>query len=185
MGRCHEPFGMPLADPWSRCCSAAGAALLVWPAAPPVAAAPAPCPAPLVAQIDGLYSWLVPGQDLPGPMDPSSQSGRFTPALARQLIDAYRLTPADGRFVDFDVFSGTQVGIFGARVLSCTPAEGQDLEALVSVRVGIRTRPAEAPVQLRYRMRPGPGGTWQIADSHYPDEPGFRPTSYLAELLGR
>ncbi len=172
---------MSLADPWPRGCAAAAAALLAWLWGPPAAAAP--CPAPLVAQIDGLYRWQVARQDDRGPIDLSSQSGRFTPALDRQLRAAFRLEPADGRFVDFDVFSGTQVGTFGARVLSCTPAQGLDLEALVSVQVGLRNRPAETPLQLRYRMRPGPGGSWQIADIHYPGEPGFRLTSFLADLL--
>lgn len=149
----------------------------------PAGAAPGPCPAPLVRQIDGLYRWHVARQDTPGPIDLSSQSGRFTPALQRQLRAAFQLGPADGRFVDFDVFSGTQVRSFGARVLGCSAAEGRDLEAAVSVRVGLRNRPAEAPVQLRYRMRPGPGGSWRIADIHYPGEPGFRLSSFLAELL--
>lgn len=183
MDRCQKLPDMSLADAWPRCCAAAATALLAWPAAPPAAAAPLPCPAPLVAQIDGLYRWQVAQRDVPGPIDLSSQSSRFTPTLERQLRTAFSLTPDDGRFVDFDVFSGTQVGTFGARVLSCAAAEGGDIEALVSVQVGLRNRPAEAPVQLRYRMRPGPGGAWQIADIHYPGDPGFRLSSYLAELL--
>ncbi len=175
---------MPPADPWVRCGAAVAAALLAWPAVPAAAAAPVPCPAPLVAQIDGLYRWQVARQDVPGPIDLSSQAGRFTPALARQLRAAFRLDPvADGRFVDFDVFSGTQVGTFGARVLGCKPLQGGDLEALVAVQAGLRNRPAEAPQQLRYRMRPGPGGTWRIADIHYPGNPGFRLSSFLADLL--
>jgi hypothetical protein len=149
----------------------------------PAGAAPAPCPAPLVAQIDGLYRWQLARQDTRGPTDLSSQSGRFTPAIDRQLRAAFGLDPADGRFVDFDVFSGTQVRTFGARVLGCTAAEGKDLEALVSVQVGLRNRPAEKPLILRYRMRPGPGGAWLIDDIHYPGEPGFRLSSFLADLL--
>ena len=158
-------------------------ALLAWPAGLPVTAAPGPCPAALVAQIDGLYRWHVAQQDVRGPIDLTSQSARFTPALDRQLRAAFGLRPEDGRFVDFDVFSGTQVGTFGARMLGCTPLPGGELEALVSVQAGLRHRPAETPQQLRYVMRPGPGGTWQIADILYRGDPGFRLTTFLAELL--
>jgi hypothetical protein len=49
----------------------------------PAGAAPAPCPAPLVAR-----------QDTREPTDLSSQSGRFTPAIDRQLRAAFRLGPA-------------------------------------------------------------------------------------------
>ncbi len=161
----------------------AAAALLAWSTGQTAAAAPGPCPAALVAQIDGLYRWQVARQDVRGPIDLASQSARFTPALDRQLRAAFGLRPEDGRFVDFDVFSGTQVGTFGARVLGCTPMPGGELEALVSVRAGLRNRPAETPQQLRYVMRPGPGGTWQIADILYRGDPGFRLTTFLAELL--
>ena len=162
----------------------AAAALLAWPAGLAAVAAPGPCPAALVAQIDGLYRWQVARQELRGPIDLTSQSARFTPSLDRQLRAAFRLDPAtDGRFVDFDVFSGTQVSTFGARVLGCTPLPGGELEALVSVQAGIPNRPAEKPQQLRYVMRPGPAGTWQIADILYRGDPGFRLTTFLAELL--
>jgi hypothetical protein len=82
-------------------------------------AASASCPAPVVDQLDGLYRWQVARQDERGPIDLSSQQGRFTPGLDQQLPAAHQLNPADGRFVDFDVFSGTQVRTFGARVLGC------------------------------------------------------------------
>ena len=183
MVRCPSSLRMVLTQPLLRCSATVATALLLWPANASVVAAPRPCPAPLVAQIDGLYRWHVARQNAPGPIDLSSQSGRFTPSLARQLQAAFRLDPADGRFVDFDVFSGTQVGTFGARVLSCSPGQGSDLDALVSVQVGRRTRPTEKPVLLRFSMRPGPAGAWQIADIHYPVEPAFRLTSFLKDLL--
>lgn len=171
-------------DRWVRSGAVLASALLAWPSLRPAGAAPSACPAPLVAQLDGLYRWHVARQNVPGPPDLASQSGRFTPTLARQLVAAFRLDPvADGRFVDFDVFSGTQVSTFGARVLGCTPLPGGDLEALVSVQAGLRHRRAEAPQPLRYRMRPAPGGRWQIADILYPGSPGFRLSAFLEELL--
>ncbi len=147
------------------------------------AAAIAPCPAPAKAQLDGLYRWQVARQELRGPIELKSQQGRFTPGLYKKLRRAYGLDPASGRFVDFDLFSGTQVGTFGAKVLGCTAAPGGGLEALVAVQAGLRNRPTEAPQKLRYQLVRGPAGSWKIADIVYSHPAGFRLSSYLAELL--
>jgi hypothetical protein len=142
-----------------------------------------PCPAPVKAQLDGLYRWQVARQDLSGPIELKSQQSRFTPGLYQKLRRAYGLDPASGRFVDFDLFSGTQVGTFGAKVLGCTAAPGGGLEARVAVQAGLRKRPLEAPQQLRYQLEPGPAGSWRIADIVYAHPAGFRLSSYLDELL--
>ncbi|KEF41586.1 MAG: hypothetical protein ER33_10455 [Cyanobium sp. CACIAM 14] len=142
-----------------------------------------PCPAPVKAQLDGLYRWQVARQERSGPIELASQKGRFTAGLYQQLRRAYALDPASGRFVDFDLFSGTQVSTFGARVLGCTAAPGGGLEALVAVMAGLRNRPSEAPQQLRYQLVRGPAGSWKIADIVYSHPAGFRLTSFLNELL--
>lgn len=147
------------------------------------AAAIAPCPAPVKAQLDGLYRWQVARQEQRGPIELKSQQSRFTPGLYQKLRRAYGLDPASGRFVDFDLFSGTQVGTFGAKVLGCTAAPGGGLEALVAVQAGLRNRPTEAPQKLRYQLVRGPAGSWKIADIVYSHPAGFRLSSYLAELL--
>ena len=148
-------------------------------------AAIAPCPAPVQAQLDGLYRWQVARQDLHGPLKISSQKGRFTDGLFQKLRRAYALDPASGRFVDWDLFSGTQVYTFGAKVLGCTALPGGVMEALVSVKAGLRDRLSEAPQQLRYQLVMDPFGTWKIADIVYSANSGYnRPlTSFLAELL--
>lgn len=114
-----------------------------------------------VALIDGLYRWHVARQKDMGPMLLISQRNRFTPELYSQLTRALAMTPSDGGFVDFDVFSGTQVGTYGARVRSCQAA-GTELEALVAVQVGLRGRPdptrpdadaAALPAQARQRRQ--------------------------------
>ena len=148
-----------------------------------LAAAIAPCPAPVKAQLDGLYLWQVARQELRGPLEIASQKGLFTDELYQKLRRAYALDPASGRYVDFDLFSGTQVHTFGAKVLGCTALPGGVMEALVSVKAGLRDRPSEAPHQLRYQLIMDPVGTWKIADIVYPDPPGSRLTSFLAELL--
>ena len=143
-----------------------------------------PCPAPVKAQLDGLYRWHVAGQDLRGPIELKSQKNRFTDGLYQKLRRAYALDPNSGRFVDFDLFSATQVSTFGAKVLGCTALPGGGLEALVAVQAGLRKRPLEAPQQLRYQLVRGPAGSWKIADIVYAHPAGFRLSSYLAELLG-
>jgi hypothetical protein len=143
-----------------------------------------PCPAPVKAQLDGLYRWHVGGQERPGPTEIKSQQSRFTPGLYQKLRRAYALDPNSGRFVDFDLFSATQVSTFGAKVLGCTALPGGGLEARVAVQAGLRKRPLEAPQLLRYQLVRGPAGSWKIADIVYAHPAGFRLTSYLAELLG-
>lgn len=80
------------------------------------------CPEGVVDQLDGLYRWQV--QRMDGNEDPvqafASQRQRFTPSLFELLLQAKELTPMrDGRFLDFDVFSNTQVSTFGATVKGC------------------------------------------------------------------
>ncbi len=164
----------------------AGLTALPWLAGAPLIAAvavPEACPAPVTAQIAGLYRWQVARQNGRGPIDLSSQRSRFTPGLYDQLSKAYRLGPADGGFVDFDVFSGTQAATFGATVVGCVPGEQGGLEALVDVQVGLVNRARELPVRLGYQMRPGPSGEWTVVDIRYPGDPGFRLSSFLADLL--
>ncbi|MBM5821982.1 MAG: hypothetical protein FJ082_05840 [Cyanobacteria bacterium K_Offshore_surface_m2_011] len=143
-----------------------------------------PCPAAVKAQLDGLYRWQVARQDVSGPIELKSQQSRFTDGLYQKLRRAYGLDPNSGRFVDFDLFSGTQVGTSSAKVLGCSPAPGGGLEARVAVQAGLRNRPSEAPQLLRYQLVRGPAGSWKIADIVYAHPAGFRLSSYLAELLG-
>jgi hypothetical protein len=147
------------------------------------AAAIVPCPAPVKAQLDGLYRWQVGRQELRGPIELKSKQSRFTDGLYQKLRRAYGLDPASGRFVDFDLFSGTQVSTFGAKVLGCTAAPGGGLEALVAVQAGLRNRPKEAPKKLRYQVVRGAAGSWKIAGIIYSHPAGFRLSSYLDELL--
>ncbi|MFM7312013.1 MAG: hypothetical protein ACKO0M_02410 [Cyanobium sp.] len=145
-----------------------------------------PCPRDATALLDGLYRWHVADQKRSGPIDISSQSQRFTPYLQQRLRQALALTPGgnEGRFVDFDVFSGTQVSTFAARVLNCRPDGIAGLEARVAVTVGISSRGPEATPQiLRYRLVPGSVAGWRIADITYPGEPPFRLSTVLGELL--
>ena len=149
----------------------------------PSAAVAAPCPAALIDQLDGLYRWQLDRQDKPGPIVIASQRSRFTPGLYALLHQAYALTPEQGRFVDFDVFSGTQVGTFGAEVLGCKEGPAGTVVARVAVQTGLPGRNPVPPKQLRYLMEPSQEAGWRIADIVYPEEPTFRLSSYLRQLL--
>ena len=141
------------------------------------------CPAAVSQQLDGLYRWQIERQNSPSPRNLSSQRQRFTPELYQQLQQGFALTPAqDGRFVDFDVFSGTQVTTFGAKVSGCTRLKAGSINAEVSVDTGLGGRSSGRPQQLEYRMVLR-DGRWRIADIHYPGEPGFSLSSFLSSLL--
>ncbi len=148
-----------------------------------LAAQPGPCPAAVTAQLDGLYRWHILQQDRRGPMDLSSQRDRFTAPLYKELRRAYALQPADGRYVDFVIFSGTQVSTYAARVLGCSPAPKGRLLADVAVRASLRNRPEDPSVRLRYLLEQGADGRWRIADITYPSERSFTLSGYLQDLL--
>ncbi|MFM7394081.1 MAG: hypothetical protein ACKO22_06905, partial [Cyanobium sp.] len=64
---------------------------------------------------------LLPWERANAALNLASQAHLFTPALSGQIQRALALTPADGRFVDINIFHGTQVSTFGAQVLGCAP----------------------------------------------------------------
>ena len=120
------------------------------------------CPRGVDSQLNGLYEWHVasPGRDTF-----SSQKQRFTPGLYGRIAQAFRLSPGrDGRFVDIDIFSGTQVATFGADVLVCYPIDGSTIEAFVAVKTGLRGRADDIPQILRYRMIKVGTDDWRISN---------------------
>lgn len=161
-----------------------GAALMALLVLAPLQAAPlVDCPLPVREQIDGLYRWQLQRQEQPGSLAIATQRQRFTPQLYRLLERADALTPADGRFIDFDPFSGTQVSTFSAVVLGCVPAKAEAVVALVAVQAGLTGRTTGAPQQLRYVLSPDGAAGWRIADIIYSSEPPFRLSTYLKQLL--
>ena len=93
----------------------------------------------------------------------------------------------DGAFLDFVVFSGTQVSTFGAEVIGCHklyPAVNalfpEVITASVEVRAGLRGRASEPPQQLSYRLIRSDNG-WVISDLIYNHQSGT--SISLSELL--
>ena len=154
----------------------------------PAAASPLnlTCPKGVRHQLDGLYRWQV--QRMAQPNSPAaglaSQSDRFTPELFNLLLKARQLTPAqDGRYLDFDVFSNTQVRTFGAAVTGCSEAQGNSIQAAVDVQAGLRNPASGTPRRLVYQLKHDGAGQWHIADITYRNERVFQLKPYLETLL--
>ena len=145
-----------------------------------------PCPDAVHQQLDRLYHWQV--QRMEHPDRPtaalSSQRDRFTPGLFNLLVEAWQLTPiTDGRHLDFDVFSNTQVRTFGAMVTGCSAPEGNRIQAAVEVQAGLRNRASETPRQLVYALKRNGTGHWRIDEITYRDEQVFQLRPFLESLL--
>ena len=150
-----------------------------------VPAADGPCPRGVVDQLDGLYRWQV--RQMDNSDDPatalSSQRQRFTPSLFKLLMEARQLTPArDGRFIDFDVFSNTQVATYGAKVVGCSAEKGNSIQAEVAVDVGLRGQSSGTPRRLLYELNNSKGG-WRINNITYLDAKVFELRSFLQKLV--
>ena len=130
-------------------------------------AIPAGCPPGVVSQLDDLYRWHLAEQNKRTERTLESQKDAFMPALYNKLEEAWSLNPwDDGAYVDFDVFSGTQVYTFGAEVSSCRQLHKGIIEADVAVRAGLRGRTSETPQQLTYRLMLD-DGIWKVSDLIY------------------
>ena len=144
------------------------------------------CPAGVTDQLDGLYQWQV--QRMEKRSDPvedlASQRQRFTPSLFELLLQAKTLTPMrDGRFLDFDVFSNTQVSTFGATVKGCRAKAKGSIAAEVDVTTGLRGRPSGTPRRLLYELKLNNQGSWRINNITYLDEETFQLRPFLEKLL--
>jgi hypothetical protein len=120
------------------------------------------CPEGVDSQLNDLYAWHVAAPDRDTFL---SQQQRFTPFLYGRISRAFDLSPArDGRFVDLDIFSGTQVATFGADVLACYPSGGSTVDVIVAVRTGLRGQESDVPQILRYRMIKDSTDNWRISN---------------------
>ena len=148
----------------------------------------AACPQQVTDRLDDLYRWHLAAQTEQQRGDLTLQKQTFTPELYDQLNRAWDLDPrVDGAFLDFVVFSGTQVSTFGAEVIGCHklyPAVNawspEVISAFVAVRAGLRGRTSETPQQLSYRLIRSDNG-WVISDLVYNHQNGT--SSSLSELL--
>lgn len=140
---------------------------------------PLPCPPAARAQLDGFYRWFLASNDARAQFQ--SQRQRFTAELYQQLRAGFALRPADGRFVDFDPFSNTQVASYGHRIGGCHREPNGLLVMRVEVLAGLG--PSRASYQPLDYVLAADDGTWRIADIRYPGEVSFSLRQYLQGLL--
>ena len=151
-----------------------------------VTTADGPCPKGVVDQLDGLYRWQVQRMEQRGDAVKAlaTQRQRFTPSLFELLMKARQLTPSrDGRYLDFDVFSNTQVSTFGARVTGCSAEIENSIRARVDVQAGLRGRTGEPPRKLLYELNRDSTGNWRINDITYLNERVFQLRPFLQQLI--
>ena len=144
------------------------------------------CPDEVRHQLDGLYQWQVQRMDQPNSpaASLSSQSERFSPRLFSLLTQARQLTPSkDGRYLDFDVFSNTQVRTFSAVITGCSAAQKNSILAAVEVQAGLRKTPSATPRRLEYELQRDCTGQWKIAEITYRNERVFHLRTYLEKLV--
>ena len=144
-----------------------------------------PCPKGVIDQLDGLYQWQVQRMDQRGDAVKAlaTQRQRFTPSLFELLMEARQLTPTrDGRYLDFDVFSNTQVMTFGATITGCSAEIENSIQAKVNVQAGLRGRTGEPPRKLLYELNKGSTGNWRINDITYLNERVFQLKPFLQQL---
>ena len=151
-----------------------------------VTASDGPCPRGVIDQLDGLYRWQVQRMEQRGDAVKAlaTQRQRFTPSLFELLMEARQLKPSrDGRYLDFDVFSNTQVSTFGARVTGCSAEIGNSIRARVDVQAGLRGRSGEPPRKLLYELNQDSTGNWRINEITYLNERVFQLKPFLQQLI--
>ena len=151
-----------------------------------VTTADGPCPKGVVDQLDGLYRWQVQRMEQHGDAVKAlaTQRQRFTPSLFELLMEARQLKPSrDDRYLDFDVFSNTQVSTFGARVTGCSAEIGNSIRARVDVQAGLRGRSGEPPRKLLYELNQDSTGNWRINEITYLNERVFQLKPFLQQLI--
>ena len=149
-----------------------------------VAAAPRHCPGGVMVQLNGLYQWQLARQNSGSRGDLALVRQRFTPSLFALLQRAWDLDPqVDGAYLDFDVFSGTQMNTYGAGVQRCQVLGVNLVNARVAVALGRGGRRDPSPSLLDYRMvRNGSG--WRISEITYlSNGQSHTLTSSLSNLL--
>ena len=151
-----------------------------------VTASDGPCPRGVIDQLDGLYRWQVQRMEQRGDAVKAlaTQRQRFTPSLFELLMEARQLTPSrDGRYLEFDVFSNTQVSTFGARVTGCSAEIENSIQATVDVQAGLRGRSGEPPRKLLYELNQDSTGNWRINEITYLNERVFQLKPFLQQLI--
>lgn len=159
----------------------------------------ATCPPQVNTQLNSLYDWHI-QRNLKSYEDPDidrepreelilSQQDRFTPSLFQLLYQGLKRKQGPDGWIDFDVFSNSQVNTVAAKVVGCSDVERNKILAAVDVSVSLHPeRSPGPPSRLLYEMKKDKAGSWLINNITYLTNDdltplrGFQLKSFLQEL---
>jgi Protein of unknown function (DUF3828) len=132
--------------------------------------------------VDRFYQWYLMNDRVSDKI--SQQKAVFTPELYDQLVQAWAKQPGkDSEFVDFDVFSGTQVRTVKAVVKSTRqPFPNETAEVDVDLYEGRRgTSTTNKPITVKVLLS-RKDGSWHIRNLVYPDSDWANLMSILKDI---
>ncbi|MCS6812309.1 MAG: YbjP/YqhG family protein, partial [Cyanobacteria bacterium] len=91
----------------------------------------------------------------------NQQRSAFTPQFYQQLTQAFQKQPGDGKWLDFDPFSNTQVSAYRFVVKSVRLSPQNNRSAEVNIEVYADLRPPGRPVPIKVLVD-RTGDRWQI-----------------------
>jgi hypothetical protein len=117
------------------------------------------------AVVTQFYQWYVQNQaNARGRID--QQKSAFEPNFYQQLVLAFQKRPQDGRFLDFDPFSDSQVNTYRMVVRSTRRSSYSSQGAEVDIDVYAGLRPPGTPVPIKVLVRQQ-DNRWQISNLVY------------------
>jgi Protein of unknown function (DUF3828) len=123
--------------------------------------------------VNQFYQWFLTTESIQENF--VQQQAAFTPELYDQLVTAWQKRPrADTKFVDFDVFSGTQVDMAKATVRSTiqtTPNSNAEVDIDLfegRIRNGTRVQVSNTPIPIKVILEKKDSEPWRIRNIIYP-----------------
>ncbi len=118
---------------------------------------------PPQAVVNQFYQWYVQNQDNAREKI-VQQRGAFEPGFYQQLVQAFQKTPQDRQWLDFDPFSGTQVGTYRTQVRS---VKKDDITAEVNIDVYAGLGPSRTSAVPIKVLLVNQNNTWRIQNIIY------------------
>lgn len=119
------------------------------------------------AVVQQFYQWYL--QNQRGVREQiNQQRSAFTPQFYQQLAKAFQKQPHDGKWLDVDPFSNTQVSAYRFVVKSVRLSPGNNRSAEVDIEVYAGLRPPGKPVPIKVLVE-RTGDRWQIRNLVYMD----------------
>jgi Protein of unknown function (DUF3828) len=123
------------------------------------------------ASVNQFYQWYLKTESIRPQF--AQQKALFSPELYTQLTKAWTKKPGQDNFVDFDVFSGTQVGMAKAVVRSMSRSRGGrtadvDVDLYEGRKInGKLTQVSNTPIPVKVLLESQNNGPWRIQNLVY------------------